>query len=329
MRALAVALLVAIHLQACTPMRQWYAPSDTQIGPSWLEDGSFLARDGQQLHVRHWPVKTGGDPTAVVIALHGLNDHGGRFGYPAAAWSDQGISVYAYDQRGFGENAREDLWPGSDALVNDLLDFTRLAAGRHPGVPIVLLGESMGGAIILSAMGGSKLPPEVKRAVLVAPAVRGRRALGPFLSGGLWLMAHLLPGYAPSTEDETFGLSDDEALTKRLIADPGYRKSIRIDSVYGLVELMDQAVAAAPRLDRPVLVIYGGQDNLVPVSSVRQALRVMPEDITVNCYRPYSGHLLFHEKLGPEDGRPAVSPEPVWQAAAHWMVTEEQPEICK
>lgn len=327
-RSLAPALLVAIPLEACT-LAWREGPIDAKDEPAWNGDKAFLTRDGLELQVTHWPVRTGSQPTAVVIALHGVNDHGGRFNNPATNWSDRGILVYAYDQRGFGEQAREDRWPGTEALINDLIDFTTLVAGRHPGVPIVLLGESMGGAIVLSAMGGSKLPPEVKRAVLVAPAVRGRRALGPFRSGGLWLLAHLIPGFEPSTKEETAKLSTDKTLTRTLIADPGYRKHIRIDSVFGLVELMDQAVEAAPQLDRPVLVFYGGKDNLVPVSSVRRALSRMPQDLTLNCFRPYSGHLLFHEKLTGDGGRPALSPEPVWHAAANWMITEERPEICK
>ena len=322
-------LAVVLQLAACAPMRQDYAPDGTPDGPRWAGEQAFVTRDGRLLPVRHWPVPEDREPTAVVIALHGVNDHAARFSQPAKNWSLRGLTVYAYDQRGFGEDAEETLWPGSEALINDLVDFSELVAERHPDVPIILLGESMGGAIVISAMGGTELTPQVKRAVLVAPAVRGREALGPVRTGGLWLMAHLMPGFAPSTEAETVDLSDDKALTESLITDPGYRKTIRIDSVYGLVDLMDQAVAAAPQLDRPVLVFYGGEDKLVPVSSVRQALSEMPEDFTVDCFRPYSGHLLFHEKLGRDAGRPAVSPEPVWDAAASWMVTEEQPEICK
>ncbi len=322
-------LAVLLQLAACAPMRQDYAPDSTPDGPRWAGEQAFVTRDGRLLPVRHWPVPEGREPTAVVIALHGVNDHAGRFSQPAKTWSLRGLTVYAYDQRGFGEGAEETLWPGSEALINDLVDFSELVAERHPDLPIVLLGESMGGAIVLSAMGGDDLPPQVERAVLVAPAVRGRRALGPVLTGGLWLLAHLMPAYEPSTEAETADLSTDETLTKSILNDPGYRKTIRIDSVYGLVDLMDKAVEAAPQLDRPVLVFYGGEDKLLPVSSMRQALSEMPEDFTVDCFRPYSGHLLFHEKLGRDADRPAVSPEPVWDAAANWMVTEEQPEICK
>ncbi len=149
----ALGLAIALQLAACAPMRQDYAPNVAADAPRWAGEQAFVTRDGRLLAVRHWPVPADRTPTAVVIALHGVNDHAGRFSQPAKSWALRGLSVYAYDQRGFGEAAAEEtLWPGSEALINDLIDFSGLVAERHPDLPIILLGESMGGAIVISAM---------------------------------------------------------------------------------------------------------------------------------------------------------------------------------
>ncbi|MFP3427747.1 alpha/beta fold hydrolase, partial [Pseudoalteromonas sp. SIMBA_162] len=64
----------------------------------------------------------------------------------------QGIVTYAYDQRGFGESSQQGRWPESPLLVEDLVDAITVLRQRHPNLPLIVAGESMGGSVILNAL---------------------------------------------------------------------------------------------------------------------------------------------------------------------------------
>ena len=135
-----------------------------------IEQDAFQTRDGLHLPLRHWDAPS---PIAVIVALHGMSDYSNAFDMPATWWAQNGITTYAYDQRGFGLSPHPGVWAGSDALRGDLDDFVEAARAKHPGVPVYALGESMGGAVVLTAL-ASNTPPHADGVILVAPAVWSR-----------------------------------------------------------------------------------------------------------------------------------------------------------
>jgi len=161
-----------------------------------LRDDRLIAADGTALPLRRWLPP--GEPTAVVLALHGFNDYSNAFALPARRWAERGIATYAYDQRGFGSTPGRGRWFGTRPLVGDAATAIGLLHRRYPGIPVYLLGESMGGAIaILAASGRAGLPtPSVDGVILVAPAVWGRQTMNPVERVGLFL-AGLLPCTGP------------------------------------------------------------------------------------------------------------------------------------
>ena len=99
---------------------------------------------------RAWPSR--GPARAVILALHGFGDAGDlTYDGAAAYWAGRGIAVYALDQRGFGGNASRKQWPGIDALIADATAAARDLRRRHPGLPLVVVGHSMGGGVALAA----------------------------------------------------------------------------------------------------------------------------------------------------------------------------------
>src|SRR5207302_606767 len=92
---------------------------------------------------------------------------------PAPVFALAGMAVYAADQRGFGAAPGRGRWAGSDVMVADAADMARQVLARHPRTPLVLMGESMGGAVLM-CLAASPLAPAGARYVLIAPAVWGR-----------------------------------------------------------------------------------------------------------------------------------------------------------
>jgi len=302
--------------EAVTEPRLELRPVDHGLdqGPSAV--GRFVADDGVALPMRAWLPQ--GRPVAVVLALHGFNDYGNAFAAPALAWARQGIVTYAYDQRGFGGAPFRGLWAGGERLVRDLAAIARLVRKRHGGVPLHLLGESMGGAIVMIGLTGAAGPrvEEADGAVLVAPAVWGYATMNPLQAGALWLAAHSVPWLTFSGDGLGIRASDNEAVLRSLGADPLVIKSTRVDTIYGVVGLMDTAFEAAARLGPPhisqrVLILYGENDEVIPSRPVRRMIERLPE-ATQNQRRVVFYDKGWHMLLRDTQGERVVEDIAVW-----------------
>ena len=254
-------------LAACAPRIEPAGPAVT--APALAAD-HLLAADGARLPLRVWRAE--GTERAVIVAVHGFNDYSNAFDAPAAFWAARGLTTYAYDQRGFGESPNHGLWPGVETMVDDLAMAARLIGAAHPDTPLYLVGESMGGAAAMVLMARADAPA-IDGMVLVAPAVWGWRAMNPFYKAGLWLGAHTIPWAALSGRGLGIKPSDNRDMLVALAKDPFVIKRTRIDSLYGLVNLMDAAFDAAPHITAPALVQYGEHDDLIPKGPTYDMLR--------------------------------------------------------
>jgi acylglycerol lipase len=263
-------LVVPMLLFACAPKLQPLGPVVTN--PSFGAD-RLVMDDGVALPLRHWPAE--GKTKAVVLAVHGFNDYSHAFEEPAGVWAKEGIETYAFDQRGFGETPYHGLWAGDRRMVADLKAATRLLRQRNLNLPLYLLGESMGGAVVMSAAVDND-PPPADGLILVAPAVWSRHNLGPVATGALWFFAHTVPWYTLDGRGLRIEPSDNREMLEKLFRDPLIIKATRIDTVYGLVGLMDRAWAATPRMPARTLVLYGAHEQVIDDTAAAAMLRELP-----------------------------------------------------
>jgi alpha-beta hydrolase superfamily lysophospholipase len=264
---LAALLILPLLLLACAPRLQPLGPA---VMTPKFEDNKLVMDDGVALPLRHWGVE--GKPRAVILGVHGFNDYSNAFDGPAKDWAKDGIETYAYDQRGFGETPYHGLWAGDRRMIADLKAAAALLHERHPDVPFYLLGESMGGAVVMAASVEND-PPYADGLILVAPAVWGRRQLGPIASGALWFFAHTIPWYTLDGRGLHIEPSDNRAMLEKLFHDPLIIKATRVDTVYGLVGLMDRAVAATPDIPARTLVLFGAHEQVIDDSAALGMLR--------------------------------------------------------
>jgi acylglycerol lipase len=237
---------------------------------------SFVAADGQVLPLRKW--LPNGAVKAVILALHGFDDYSNAFEGPGEVWAHRGIATYAYDQRGFGGAPGRGLWPGRAALAADASMASQILRRRYPGVPLYLLGDSMGGAVAVVAMTGeSGTPvPDVDGVILTAPAVWGRATMDLLPRLALWGGVRLMPGLTLTGRGLEIKPSDNIAMLRALSRDPLVIKETRVDAIYGLADLMDAALNSAPSLDVPLLVMYGAKDEIVPKTPIRRFVGGLP-----------------------------------------------------
>jgi len=269
---LGLALLAA----ACAPRLAPPGPG-AETGPTAprLTADRLIATDALELPLRAWLPEGGAAPRAVILALHGFNFYSEIFEEPAAYWAARGIATYAYDQRGFGAAPHPGRWAGTPAMIADVTAAARALRARYPGIPLYLLGDSMGGAVILAALGAAEPPPN-DGVILVAPAVWARSTLPLPHRLGLWIGAHTLPWLKVSGRGLEIQASDNIEMLRELGRDPLVIKETRIDAIHGLVDLMDAALAAAPRIETRVLLLYGAKDEVVPEGPSLQLWRDLP-----------------------------------------------------
>ncbi len=252
---------------------------------------AFVMADGVRLPYRAWLPEQ--PPRAVVLALHGMNDSRDAWEIPAPELTAAGIALFAPDQRGFGDTAGRGYWPGGDALAADAGQMARLLAARFPQARLILMGESMGAAVLMRLATGPQAA-KVDGYVLISPAVWGRSAMNPALRGALWLASRLVPGMELTGRGVGVIASDNYAALRRLSSDPLTLKATRVDSIRGLVDLMDDAQDAASSFDAPALVLYGGRDEVIPPKATRLIWDRMPAGVRRGYY-PDGYHLLLRD----------------------------------
>jgi alpha-beta hydrolase superfamily lysophospholipase len=94
----------------------------------------------------------------------------------------------------------------------------------------------------------------------------------------LWAGARVVPELTLTGRGLEIKPSDNIAMLRALSRDPLVIKETRVDTIYGLVDLMDAALDSAPRLDVPLLVMYGAKDEIVPKTPIRRFVRSLPPD---------------------------------------------------
>ncbi|MDA0239759.1 MAG: lysophospholipase [Proteobacteria bacterium] len=301
-----------VALAACTP--QFVLPGPDVTEPA-LHETAIQTADGEALPLESWQPK--GEPRAVLLALHGFNDYRGFIRDPAPYFAGRGISVYAYDQRGFGDAPNRGRWPGREALINDARTAIQLLRKRHPDKPVFLLGFSMGGAVSLATM-TSDNRPAVDGVILAAPAVWGRKTMSFIPKTALWLASHTVPWLKLTGQGLAIRASDNDEGLRAMGRDPAVIKATRVDSMNGLVNLMDLALDSASKFDSRALILYGDKDRIIQKDPTDLMLSTLPEEAKTRqrlVRYPDGWHMLLLDRQR----------EKVWRDIAAWISNPDAP----
>jgi acylglycerol lipase len=291
-------LVSAAVLAGCTPMLVQHAgaPPPSFAGPR-LDGDRVVSFDGARLGLTTWEAR--GEPWAVVVGVHGMNDYANAFHLAAPWWASQGVTTLAYDQRGFGRSPGRGIWAGDALMVEDLRTVVALARGRYPHAVIAVAGESMGGAVAAEAFASDR-PPAADRVILLSPAVWGWRDQPLPNKSLLWLAANFTAGKIytpPHWLTRKIRPTDNIEELIAMGRDPLMVWGARSDTLYGLVSLMDRGADAVGRIGPPTLYLYGAHDDIIPKKAAfRAAGRLRPGARTA--YYAAGHHLLMRDHQG-------------------------------
>jgi acylglycerol lipase len=291
-----VVALCLLSLVACAPIlvQSPLTPGAEFKGPS-LNETTFTSFDGMQLPVTEWKAK--GEPWAVIIGVHGLNDYANGFHLAAPVWAEDGITTIAYDQRGFGRAPGRGIWPGSELLAKDVDTIVPLVRAQYPHAIIAVAGISMGGAASILAFSG-KDPPPADRLVLLSPAVWGWSTQPIPYKTALWTVTHITPGLElrpPHFGRDVIHTSDNRPELIAMGRDKLMLWGARTDVLYGIVNLMQQAWQSTGGIKVPTEYLYGYHDEVIPhAAAFHAAAALKPTDKTGYYREGY--HLLLVDK---------------------------------
>jgi alpha-beta hydrolase superfamily lysophospholipase len=225
----------------------------------------FTVPDGSRLFRRSWLPR---DPERVVLLVHGLAEHSGRYDHVGAWLAARGCAVHAYDHRGHGQSeGQRGHLPAFSALLDDLEALLEIVRREHPGLPVVLVGHSMGGLVTAALLCERK--PDLRAAItsgapLEVPAtfsrtrirvVRTLRRIAPRM--------RIHGGVDPET------LSRDPRVVRAYADDPFVFRRITASMAAELLDAVVRTAGSALRVRVPMLLLHGEADSLCPPSGSR------------------------------------------------------------
>lgn len=256
--------------------------------------------DGKKMFLRRDPVD---GAEAVLVFVHGLDEHQGRYDYLAGRFNGEGFSVYRFDNRGHGRS------DGKQAYIEDFNTYLKdadtvveIAKKENPGLPIFMLGHSMGG-FIASAY-GVKYPGKLK---------------GQILSGGWTNITEAFEEINNMELEENPDLKLPNELgnlisrSEYVIED--YEKDPFVSEFTTLKlmkEMLDNGIPwLIDNLDKykyPVLVLHGGSDAIVdPSCSEKLYKKISSKDKELKIYPK-----LYHEILNEPEKEEVIKDILVW-----------------
>jgi acylglycerol lipase len=230
-------------------------------------EGSFLTPDALTIHHQAW--RPEGDPRAVVILLHGLAEHSGRYAHVATTLTDAGFAVHALDHRGHGKSDGKRTYVKSYAeYQGDILQFRRLVESQHPGMPLFVLGHSMGGNLALGHVLDNQTG--VRGLALSAPALAPGTSLSPAKIKLAKLVGKIAPGLRPQALSAD-AISRDPAVVAAYVADPlVFNGKVTAGAAAALLGSMETMPTRYAELRLPILLQHGTADALVDIVGTRQ-----------------------------------------------------------
>lgn len=229
-----------------------------------ITDGTFAGSEGQIYYRTKSPAEEMA-PTRIAVVVHGYAEHGGRYRHVADALAESGTVTLLPDHLGHGRSDGERaLIVDFEHVVDDLEELVSIAEKNHPGLPIVMIGHSMGG--LLTARFVQRNPKRLA----------GAAFLGAVLGDWKWAREVLALPELPSVDSDPNGMSRDPDVCKEYAEDPlVYHGTYKRPLLEAEVVCLDRFNDEIDQITIPVLFMHGADDPFVPPADSQDAVERM------------------------------------------------------
>ncbi|OFX51413.1 MAG: hypothetical protein A2046_04420 [Bacteroidetes bacterium GWA2_30_7] len=172
------------------------------------ESYNILSVDGLKLHFIHWHLP---NPKAILVLIHGIGEHSGRYNYLASRFVAVGINVVSMDYRGHGlsEGKRGHINSYSE-LLNDINTLFKEIPLEYKNLPIILYGHSMGGNIALNYT--MRMCPSINLLIATSPWIRLPRQIPTWLNFFAKILNKIYPSFTQRVTFHSSELTHDLAV---------------------------------------------------------------------------------------------------------------------
>lgn len=255
-------------------------------------EGRFQTRQGTKIYYQHWQPES--DPKAVLLLVHGLAEHSGRYQNVVEYFVPRGYAVYGLDHPGHGKSDGVRVYvEGFGDYLQPIETYLGMIRAWHSDRPVFLVGHSMGG--LIAAVYLLEHQEQFRGAVLSAPAVKVSDSVSPLTIAIGKLLARLLPQAGILALDSS-AISKDKAVVSAYINDPlVYTGKVTARLGAEMLAAMQRVTAEAETLRLPLLLLQGSDDRLVDPAGARMLYeKARSTDKTLKVY-PGLYHEVFNE----------------------------------
>ena len=233
-------------------------------------------------------------PRGVVVLAHGYGEHARRYDHVAQRFGEAGLATYALDHRGHGRAGGKRVRVRyMKEFVSDYRTLVLTARKENPGLPLIVLGHSMGGGIVFAY--GVEHAGEYDLMVLSGPAIAAHTGVSKLKAVIGKTVGSVLPDL-PIEQISADAVSRDPKVVADYIADPlVYRGKIPAGIGKALLVVGETMHTRAPGITVPLLVVHGEDDQLVSAEGSRRLVECIGStDVELKVY-PELYHEVFNE----------------------------------
>jgi len=262
-----------------------------------LKEFEISTGQGQAFHACEW--SPAGVPKAMILLIHGLSDHAGRYHHVGFYFASSGYVLIIPDLRGHGKSfGKRGHFASYKTIMDDISLFIKEAGTRHPRLPLVLYGHSMGGNLVLNYL--IRYRPNVAGAVVTSPWLK-LTLKPPWYKVMLARLVNMVfPSMTQADGLNPYYLSHDIEVARAYIADPLVHSRISVRTFLEISNAGEYALSNAGKVDCPLLLMHGTDDSLTSFSASREFSGKVTAPHT---FKAWDG--FFHE-LHNETGKEAL-----------------------
>ncbi len=255
-------------------------------------EGKFLGRNKLSLYYQSWAPD--GFPIAVLLLVHGLAEHSGRYSNLVNYFVPRGYAICTFDLRGHGKSdGIKGYVERFSYYVDDIKTFHDRVCQEHKSTKVYMVGHSMGGALALAY--ALKYRGELDGLIFSAPVLKAGASISRLAKMIAKVLSLVLPKMGVSIIDAST-ISQDKAVVDAYINDPlVYRGKISARLGAEILRVTEKLPSRLPQITLPILIMHGGEDRLSDPESSKMLFKLVgSKDQTLKIYEKFY-HEIFNE----------------------------------
>ncbi|MDO9085991.1 MAG: lysophospholipase [Anaerolineaceae bacterium] len=248
----------------------------------------WVTNEGDKIFAQKWLVEEKNE--AVIVMVHGLGEHIGRYAHVANFFNQNNISFYGFDQRGHGKSSGKRGHIGkSQFFIDDIDKMIEIARKEHPETPIFLYGHSLGGNMVLYY--SLIVKPDLKGIICTSPGLGTGEPVPPLKLFAAKVLKSLLPSMTMDNGLDVENLSHNPQVIKAYKEDPLVHSMVSTKLAMDMFANGDWVIENANNFPKPLLLLQGSEDHIVNLEKTKEFAENVPAALLT--FKIYIG--LYHE----------------------------------